>query len=197
MTDEREIIELLRQEDERCMKLLFDAYYQALCVFALKYMVSFGEAEDIVQEVYVVFWEKKKGTAFIGSLKAYFFAAVQKACFNSLRSSGRFILENIGDYTERFVEEAERFDEEGQMARRKKLKEELDKLPEKARAVLMSIVLENMQYKEVAERYGISVNTVKTQYARALKQLRDNLDQLILILLSFSYQKDMLKSKKS
>ena len=49
--------------------------------------------------------------------------------------------------------------------------------------VFKAIVLENMKYKEVAEHLDISVNTVKTHYARALKQLRSKLDVIIMLLL--------------
>lgn len=183
MTDEREIIKYLKQGDARCMRMIFDAYYQPLCIYALKYIVSFEDAEDIVQELLIAFWENKKNTPFTGSVAAYLFGATHKACLNYLKSSGRFLIENIGDYSNRLIADAHQLNDEGAVARRNKLKAEVDRLPEKCREIFVAIVLENMQYKEVAERYGISVNTVKTQYARALKQLRDSLDQVILLLL--------------
>lgn len=40
-----------------------------------------------------------------------------------------------------------------------------------------------MKYAEVAVELDISINTVKTHYSRALKQLRSSLDILIMILL--------------
>lgn len=35
--------------------------------------------------------------------------------------------------------------------------------------------LENMKYQEVADKLGISINTVRTQMTRAFKSLRDTL----------------------
>lgn len=40
-----------------------------------------------------------------------------------------------------------------------------------------------MKYKEVADFLGLSVNTVKTHFARALKQLRSSLQILLVFLL--------------
>lgn len=166
-----------------CMRMIFDAWYQPLCIYALKFNVSFEDAEDIVQELLITFWEQKRKTDFEGSVRAYLFGAVQKSCLNRLKSSGRFILEDIGEYSNRLFMEADRMNDEEAKIRRNKLKASIDRLPERAREVFIAIVLEGLQYKEVAEKLKISVNTVKTQYSRALKQLRDELDQVILLLL--------------
>lgn len=182
MLDETEIIKYLKQGDERCMRMIFEAYYQSLCVYALKYLVGFDDAEDIVQDLLIAFWENKRKTDFTGSVRAYLFGATQKACLNHLKVSGRYVLENIGDYSNRLSQELIQGNDEETVARREKIKSEIDRLPVKSREIFMSIVIEGLQYKEVAAKYGISVNTVKTQYARALKQLRENLDSVLWIL---------------
>lgn len=189
MLDETEIIEYLKQGDERCMRMVFEAYYQPLCVYALRYPIGFEDAEDIVQELLISFWEHKRKTDFSGSICAYLLGATQKACLNYLRASGRYILEDIGNYSERLGQEFIQLNDEEAVARREKLQGALDRLPEKAREVFMAIVLEGLQYKEVAEKFGISVNTVKTQYARALKLLRDHLDQVVWTLLFMAMKK--------
>ena len=54
-------------------------------------------------------------------------------------------------------------------------------MSEKCREVFIAIVLKNLSYKEVAEKLNVSVNTVKTHYSRALKQLREHLDIIALL----------------
>ena len=66
---------------------------------------------------------------------------------------------------------------------KKKLYAEIELLPLKSKEVLKAIVLNNLKYKEVALEMGISVNTVKTHYSRALKQLRGSLDTIVMLLL--------------
>ena len=46
---------------------------------------------------------------------------------------------------------------------------------EKTKEIFKAVVLDNMTYQQVGERFGITVNTVKTMYYRALKQLKEEL----------------------
>ena len=39
------------------------------------------------------------------------------------------------------------------------------------------VFLEGLKYREVAERYGISVSTVKTLLGNSVKKLRERLDK--------------------
>lgn len=180
---EKEIIKYLKDGNVICVKMMFDNYYQVLCVFALRFLHSFEDTEDIVQDVFVDFWGKKKGTQFVGSLKSYLFGAVQKAALYQMRNSGRLVFEKIETHINQLVEDVPAESDEDIVIRREKLHEEIQRLPEKCREVFIAIVLENLTYKEVAEKLGVSVNTVKTHYARALKQLRDNLNTIILLML--------------
>ena len=42
---ETTIIRLLETGDERCMKMMFDTYYQALCTYVMRYLISVEDAE--------------------------------------------------------------------------------------------------------------------------------------------------------
>ena len=41
--EEKDIIDLLKKENVVCVKMLFDDYYRALCVYALRFLNSFLE----------------------------------------------------------------------------------------------------------------------------------------------------------
>lgn len=183
---EEQIVRYLEEGNVQCVKMMFDNYYHVLCVFALRFLNSFEDAEDVVQEVFVRLWENKNGKVFDGSLKSFLFGAVQKESLYVLRRSGHMIFEEIGDYTDYWEDETIVFREENLNARREKLQAELQRLPEKCREVFMAIVLESMSYKDVAIKLNVSVNTVKTHYARALRQLRDNIDMILLLMLTSS-----------
>ncbi len=45
--------------------------------------------------------------------------------------------------------------------------------------IFKAVVLDNMTYQQVGDRFGITVNTVKTMYYRALKQLKEELEETL------------------
>jgi len=47
--------------------------------------------------------------------------------------------------------------------------------------VFEAVVLKDMRYKEAAVQLDLSVNTVKTHLARAMKQLRSSLGIIVLV----------------
>ncbi len=66
-----------------------------------------------------------------------------------------------------------------------KISSALDKLPERCRQIFMLNRFEDLKYKEVAEKLGISVKTVEVQMSKALKILREELKDYIYILILF------------
>lgn len=177
--DEQEIITLISCGDQDGLKYLFDLYYKPLCVFAMTFLDSFEESEDIVQELFVKFWEKYSGKQFEGSFSAYLFSSVQHNCVKLLKKTNKKFLQPIEEYIVQPSYSEEEFEIEC-----KKLYEEIDRLPEQSRKVFEMIVLKDMRYKEVAMVLDLSVNTVKTHFSRALKQLRNSIPILLLIILS-------------
>ena len=143
----------------------------------MNFLDSFGESEDIVQDLFVKFWEKYKDKQFEGSLRAYFFTAVRHNCAKVLKLKNRYNLQLEEEYIDEPVYSEEEF--EGEC---RKLYAEIARLPEQCRKVFELIVLKDMKYKEVADFLGLSVNTVKTHFARALKQLRSSLQILLVFL---------------
>ena len=184
---ESTIIRLLETGDERCMKMMFDTYYQALCTYVMRYLISMEDAEDIVQTVFISLWNNKRGQEFSGSLRAYLCGAASKASLQFMRDRGKAYFVDIELHVDDFLEEMSR-DNEVELEKMKEyLYTAIEDLPANPKKVLTAIVFNNTPYKMVAEEMGISVNTVKTYYARALQALRKSLDGKIFCLLFLSF----------
>ena len=173
---ESTIIRLLEAGDERCMKMMFDTYYQALCTYIMRYLISVEDAEDIVQMVFISLWNNKRGQVFTGSLRAYLFGAVSKASLQFMRDRERMYFVEIEMSRDVELEKMKEY-----------LYAAIEDLPANPKKVLTAIVFNNTPYKVVAEEMGISVNTVKTYYARALQALRKSLDGKTFCLLFLSF----------
>tara|TARA_R110002050_G_scaffold201588_1_gene336763 strand:+ start:1899 stop:2450 length:552 start_codon:yes stop_codon:yes gene_type:complete len=176
-----QLLEKLKQGSPTAYKQLFDRYYMPLSVYALKYCDSFQLAEDIVQELFIKFWDEKIYLKLENAISPYLFKAVKNNTLRAVKTNSKYHFEQIENQINELI--IDDIDAEFLEQERKKLYKEIEKLPEKSQEVFKAIVLDNLKYKEIAEQLNISVNTVKTHYSRALKQLRESLDIIIMLLL--------------
>ncbi|UMB61585.1 RNA polymerase sigma-70 factor [Lutibacter sp. A80] len=176
-----QILQKLKKGNPTAYKQLFDEYYIPLSVYSLKYCDSFHLAEDIVQDLFIKFWNEKIYLRLENEISPYLFKAVKNNTLKTIKKNNKYQLEEIESQIEKLI--IDETDIELIEQERKKLYQEIDQLPEKSKEVFKAIVLDNLKYKEVAEQLNISVNTVKTHYSRALKQLRNSLDIIIMLLL--------------
>ena len=179
---ESEIVHELEAGNEVCLNMLFNNYYRALCVYAFRFVSDADDVEDIVQEVFVSFWMNKKRTAFSGSVRSYLFGAVAKAASKFATRRGKIKFDDVEKYVDQFLEELGEYDENEFARLRDKVYARVEALPEKTKEIFKAVVLDNMTYQQVGDRFGITVNTVKTMYYRALKQLKEELGGNALVL---------------
>ena len=87
--------------------------------------------------------------------------------------------------------EKKEYDEEELEQLRIRLRIFIDSLPEKCREIFILACIDGLKYREVAERLGVSVNTVKTQVKNAYTKLRADFDlkdqELIVVFLLFQH----------
>lgn len=172
----------LKENEREGYKELFDFYYRPLVSYAMNYCDSLSQAEDIVQELFVVMWDKKLHLALKAPIGPYLYRSVKNNAFKIEQRSRMVVLEQVEEKIKNLYDE-DYPDEKRTEKYKKKLYEELESLPLKGRAVFTAIVFEERSYKDIAESMNISINTVKTHYARALKQLRSSIDDIILFLM--------------
>lgn len=172
------ILELFRTNPQSAFKLMFDMYYMPLCLYAVQLTDSFSMAEDIVQDFFISFWEKKTYQNIAVKLRSYLFYAIRNNSYLSLRKNNLVSMEELFD-TEIDITESIT-DEEELREKERKIMEELEKLPKQELSAVQAVILENKKYKEAAEELNISVNTLKTHLSRALKRLRKD-NNLILL----------------
>lgn len=160
-------------KDDKIVKYLFDIYYQRLCLFSVQITNSLEQSEDIVQEIFIYLWEKKKQFPSESDLKAYLYYSVKNASIAFNTKNKRFSIEEIDNLLS-YHPIDEKYDKQELLQKQKQILERLKKLSPEEHKVLSSIVFENKKYKEVAKDLGISVNTVKTYLARAYKKIRSH-----------------------
>ena len=70
-TKEEIFIEQINLKRREAYHELFRRFYRSLVIFALKYIDEQGEAEDIVQELFVSVWEKEEKFMSYASFRVF------------------------------------------------------------------------------------------------------------------------------
>jgi len=165
---EKEMIRLIARGDEQAFEELFRSVYARLVVYAAHYMGDRQEAENIVQMVFIKFWEKRRELK-IRSLSNYLTVAVRNACLNELRrQKPRYSIDDQFNIPDSQAEE-ELPDE----TLLKHIREAIDDMPPQRKKIFKMGRFEGLKYKEIASKLGISPKTVEVQMGKALKTLRE------------------------
>ena len=169
--------EQIRNDNEIAFSNLFDAYYTPLCEYAYRYVKHAETMEDIVQEVFVRIWEKRKQWEPKVSVRAYLYRSVYNEVVTDFRKK-RFELPfaELRELDNAVATNSTSSDvQDREIARAIKLAIEM--LPARRKEILVLRLVQGLSYKEISVILDISVNTIDTQIRRALKLLRTQLKE--------------------
>ena len=175
---------LLAQKDETAFEQVFKTHFKRLHAYAFTILRDEVEAEEMVQQVFFKLWERNENLTLTGSVSAYLYRAVHNESLNYLkhqkvRSNHQL---HVAYSMKNEVEHPAKKVMAGELE--KKIHTALNELPEQCRTIFQMSRFDELKYREIADRLGISVKTVENQMGKALKLLREKLvDFLIFILL--------------
>ncbi len=183
MNQEDKILQLLKSGNKLGLELLFKQFYRPLVVYASKFVKTEQEAEDLVQEVFISFWEGDRFSSVQKHMRAYLYNSVKNKCLNHQKVANRLSVFGLEDCSEVMFETFP--DDEVFAEKVAFIKKEIDGLPDRTREIFVGVYFHKLSYNEVAEEFNISKNTVKTTLARAMKTLRGRLSADAFVILLF------------
>ena len=167
---------LFRRVQEGCWEafdVLFHTYAEQLFFYAMGFVNNREEARDIVQGTFITLWEQRGKIQCTGAIYPYLLRLVKNACLNYQvheKVKECYLLEKR--MTEEEGEEVPADEEEEFEVQYARLRKVVDGLPEKCRGIFILGCVDGLSYKEVSEKMGVSVNTVKTQIKLAYRKLK-------------------------
>ena len=173
----------IRQGNERVFETVFKKHYQALCNYACGILKDMDDAEEVVQSIFLKFWEQREGIEINVSLKSYLYRAVHNTCLNRLKhlKIQETYRQYVGDYLENSYDSAT--DILDKVALESSIEDALEKLPEQCRLIFKMSRFEELKYQEIADRLGLSVKTIENQIGKALKIMRTELSDYLPVVL--------------
>ena len=169
-----EILEKLQSDDQAVLKSLFQQHYLSVCKSIYRFVKDKSTTEDIAQDVFIKFWEKRKQLKITSSVAAYLHRMGTNEAISYLRRLKHFESEEVIEYSvpNNLVSgESEMLQSELQ----ENVTEAINSLPPKCRAIFQLSRFEDLTYKEIAAKLDISVKTVENQMGKALRVLRGKL----------------------
>lgn len=158
-------------------KHLFFKYREALVIEAFSILHDITEAEDVVQETFIILWQKNHlANVAPANYRGYLFSAVRNNCLSQQRK-----LQTAEKKKAHFLESAPVFDLSNQgdvWEMRHRINAAVQELPEQRRWAFIKAHLDRKSYREVSQEMGLKMETVRSHVKIALRNLRMMLTNL-------------------
>jgi RNA polymerase sigma-70 factor, ECF subfamily len=166
-----------KSENIQKLEQLFNDYYAALLLYGQTIVKENAAAEDIVQQAFILLWQKMDNIDLQTSPRAYLYKTVYNASLDFLKHEkvkNRYENETV---RHRFYALNSNNCEENELL--KKLEDALNDLPEQCGKIFKMSRFEDLKYREIAAKLGISEKTVENQMGKALKILRETMKEYL------------------
>ncbi len=179
-------MQALRRGEQEAFDVLFRRWYKPLCQYACRLADGdMDEAEDLVQQAFIKLWERRTRIDVAWSLKAYLYKTVHNACLNRLRSLK--VQSKYLDFTTQQTGTMYTQPEDTSPELIERFRRAMDALPPQCRHIFELSRFESLKYREIADQLGISIKTVETQMGKALRVMRLQLVDYLVIFFGLSF----------
>ncbi|MEX0275232.1 MAG: RNA polymerase sigma factor [Flavobacteriaceae bacterium] len=174
----------IKEGNDEAFQFFFKKYYKFLLAYISTFTNDRSAAEDIVQQSFIVLWEKRALLEVDKSPKHYLYAIAQnqyKKTYKNLRKRDAFFEELKERSLKKMMIEDIDFLEE-QLNR---LNTIIETLPPRCREILVLNKYEGLKYREIANRLQVSIKTVESQMRIAYQKIRQGFKENTIILALF------------
>ena len=170
--DDPELLLSIKAGDHKAFKTFFKTHHAFLYHFLLKKGMSEQQSEDLVQQAFVLIWEKRSEINVKKSLRAYLFKIAYNRMLNVIRDNSKFE-DNVTAF------EGDSYNEPDHPIQNTELATAIDKaiqsMPNKRQTVFRLCFIQEFTYRDAADILNVSHKTIENHMGLALKELREKL----------------------
>lgn len=170
-----ELVFEVKQGDKKSFSELVQRHQRGLLRLTLRFTREQALAEDVVQDSFIKAYQKIHLFEGRSSFKSWLFQIAMNTAKNRFRErqTNQVQIEDL-----RMGVEAGAENDLLRMDVKKRIRLEIDKLPEKQRTALSLRVFEDLSFKEIAVIMNCPYDTAKANYRHALLKLRERLEEM-------------------
>ena len=176
--DEEVLLQKLHKGNQTAFNELFRMFQPALVFFSNRLLFDSGlnESEEIVQDVFIKFYDRKNSFTSIEKIRAFLYISTKNACFDHIAKE-QVRIKRYNKFMQEFSEE-----DDSSIVREiiyaevlREVSNSINTLPPKCREIMERFFIHGMDAKEIADELDLSVSTVNNQKARAISILQKGL----------------------
>ena len=174
-TSNHDLVVRIKNSDHHAFETLYNRLWESLYTRAFSILGDKNIAKDIIQDVWVSFWERRDKISN-DNIEGYLLRAVRFKVYNEFRNSkyrNKLIEEFVQNYNPHL--QTNNIEQIIQLKDTEKaIYKAVNNLPNKCKQVFELSRFDGMKNEEIAQKLNISKRTVETHISNALKLLKNN-----------------------
>ncbi|MCD0488585.1 RNA polymerase sigma-70 factor [Pedobacter sp. MC2016-14] len=185
---DKELLLKVAEGDQIAFRQVFDLYKKTIFTFVENFIHSTADAEEIVQETFVILWNNRSSLSGVDHPRNYIYTIARNKCYDYLTKVARNekMMKHAWENTQTCSNDTESLMQvkESMLV----IDKALLKLSTQKQAVFRMSRFEDMSHEEIADATGLSKSRVKNIIVEVLKHLKSRLQQAsIFMFLLVSY----------
>lgn len=175
-SDNIQLIHALKKGDPKAYTFLVNTYHHKLCVYAYSFTHDHNLSEDIVQNVFMRIWNKRKNLKEDFVITSFLYKSVYNEFIDQYRSQ-KSVYPLEKKYIDALNDIVENEDDHSLERIIKLVKKEIQNLPPKCKEIFLLSKEEGLTNIEIAEYKNVSIKSVEAHITKAYSILRNSLGE--------------------
>ncbi|MCI4670031.1 MAG: sigma-70 family RNA polymerase sigma factor [Bacteroidia bacterium] len=170
--DDQELWNSFQKGSKEAFAELYKQNIQTLYHFGKKFTNDRELVKDSIQEIFTDFWRKRDSIKELHKVKVYLLKSLRYKLIRSMSQAKKINQINLGDLLKE-IPGVELQETENDFKRKRLLKENIQRLPERQKEIIHLKYFQNLTNDEIAEVLNINYQSASNLLHRALTKLKD------------------------